>query len=592
MCGIAGWLGRTEDEDPDRGWVASALDTLAHRGPDDAGTWSDEHAVLGNRRLAVVDPTSAGRQPMLSRDGRFVVTFNGEIYNHRELRGGLEPLRGRCDTEVLVELLAAEGPAALRALRGMWAFVAWDRQEQVLIAARDPFGIKPLFWSRDAGSLRVASEVKALVPRGDPALDDDALRRYLAFGFVPPPATLRPGVRAVPPGGLLTARPGRDPELSLHTRVGLRPRARASGATAPRGLAALRDSVAVHLRGDAPIGTLLSGGVDSTAITALAAEQRPGLPAFTVGFGREGFSEVELAAESAEALGVELHTTVVGAEEFAAALPHIAWQLDDPLADAAAIPLWFVARAARRRVTVVLSGEGADELFAGYPDYCDPDLATGTPAVPHEYIGAEHIHVGAEVDRYARQGAGTARDVSAPLHAEARAAGFDPVTTMQHVDLSTWLPGDILLKADRVSMAHGLELRVPFLDREVLAVAARLSPSEKVGGGRTKLALRAAVAGVVPPEVAVRPKLGFPVPIGHWLRGELHGWARELFLETQADEHLDQRAALDLLGRYRSGEDFDWRRVWSLVMFCVWHQVHVERRHDVAAPAAPVPSGV
>ena len=356
-------------------------------------------------------------------------------------------------------------------------------------------------------------------------------------------------------------------------------------------LAALRDSVAVHLRGDVPIGTLLSGGVDSTAITALAAEQRPGLPAFTVGFGREGFSEVELAAASAEALGVELHATVVGPDEFVAALPHIAWQMDDPLADAAAVPLWFVARAARRRVTVVLSGEGADELFAGYPGYRDLGTAPGTPPLPDDSIGAGRIHADADVDRYARRGTGTARDVAAPLHAEARAAALDPVTTMQHVHLATWLPGDILLKADRVSMAHGLELRVPFLDREVLAVAARLAPSEKVGGDGMKLALRAAVAGVVPPEVATRPKLGFPVPIGHWLRDELHGWAREVLLETQADEHLDQRAALDLLRRYRAGEDFDWRRLWSLVMFCVWHQVHVEHRHDVTAPAGRVPSG-
>ena len=339
----------------------------------------------------------------------------------------------------------------------------------------------------------------------------------------------------------------------------------------------------MHLRSDVPVGALLSGGIDSAAICALAAEQRPGMDAFTVGFEREGFSEIGRAQETATWLGLNHHSLVIGVEEFASCLPRITWHLDDPLGDAAAIPLWFVAREARRRVSVVLSGEGADELFGGYHNYRAAADA-GALRVPEHHIGGEHVFVGdGEIDALARGGSASVGDIVGPLHERAAAERLDVVAGMQLVDLNTWLPGDILVKADRMTMAHGLELRVPFLDGRVAAVAARLPMGAKIASGTTKHMLREAVEPLLPPAVVARPKLGFPVPIGHWLRGELYGFAEALFREAEIDRYLRRAVALQLLRRYRSGEEFDWRKLWVLVTFCLWHQVHVERRYDAIA---------
>jgi asparagine synthase (glutamine-hydrolysing) len=595
VCGLTACLASRAGGEADTAWVAEATALLAHRGPDDAGLYAGGGVALGLRRLAILDPTARGHQPMRSADGRYVLVFNGEIYNFMELGAALAAegveLRTRCDTEVLLELLVRRGAAALRELRGMYAFVLWDGVAGELIAARDPFGIKPLFYSVHQGVLRIASEKKALMTMvdGEP-VDPDALRRYLSFQFVPPPDTMSPGVHAVPPGHTLHARPGGGPRVDCFARLSLRPAPVSSRADAEAAvLDALRESVALHLRSDVPVGALLSGGVDSAAVCALAAEQVPGLDVFTVGFEREGFSEIEAAHETADALGLRHHSLVVGVEEFVASLPAITWHLDDPLGDAAAIPLWFVAREARRHVAVVLSGEGADELFGGYHNHREA-VEAGATSVPSDYIGGEHVFVGDEVDTIVRGGTGHACDIVAPLHARAAAEGLDVVAGMQLVDLHTWLPGDILVKADRMTMAHGLELRVPFLDRSVAAAATRLPMDAKIAGGTTKHLLRQAVAGLLPAAVAGRPKLGFPVPIGHWLRGEMYGFAETLFREAEVDRYVRRAAALDLLRRYGRGEDFDWRKLWILISFCLWHQVHVEGRYDRVAPGAqPAP---
>ena len=600
MCGLTACLGSRDGAAVDEAWVAEATAALSHRGPDDVGFHAGDGVALGLRRLAILDPTPRGHQPMQSADGRFWLAFNGEIYNFRELGASLAAdgavLRGTSDTEVLLEMLARRGAEALRNVRGMYAFVLYDALRGELLAARDPFGIKPLFYSWQAGVLRLASEKKALLSRADgEPVDTDALRRYLSFQFVPPPATMSAAISSVPPGHTLRARHGEAPTLDRFARLSLRP---APGP--PRRdqtaaiLDALRDSVRLHLRSDVPVGALLSGGVDSAAICALAAEQRPGMDVFTVGFEREGFSEVARAQETAASLGLRHHSLVVEAEEFVACLPRIAWHLDDPLGDAAAVPLWFVAREARRHVGVVLSGEGADELFGGYHNHREA-VEAGVRHVPSHYIGGEHVFVGDEVDALARDGTAGVGDIVGPLHERARAERLDVVAGMQLVDLHTWLPGDILVKADRMTMAHGLELRVPFLDRRVAAVAARLPMDAKVAGGTTKHLLRQAVEPLLPAAVVTRPKLGFPVPIGHWLRGELYGFAETLFREAEVDRHLRRAAALDLLRRYRRGEDFDWRKLWVLVSFCLWHQVHVERRYDPialgwqATPSPPSP---
>src|SRR5487761_13280 len=588
MAGIAGGLALAGGTRPDADWVLRAVRRMAHRGPDDEHVISDGPVTLGARRLAVIDPSAAGRQPMRSADGRYAIVYNGEIYNYAELAQRLWArgvrLRGGSDTEPLLESYAAEGKEALRKLRGMYAFAIWDAQTGELFCARDPFGIKPLYYVLAEGGrqFRFASERKALLGPGEVSvIDPDALRRYLSFQYVPAPSTMTPPVICLPAGCSLSVRPGAPIERpSRYWRPMLRSAKSPAPDTPERVLAALRGSVDAHLRSDVPGGAFLSGGVDSAAICAIAAEYKPGMLTFTAGFARTGYSEIEEAQETAAALG-----------------------------------LWFVAREARRHVKVVLSGEGADELFGGYGVYYQPGvvraatklgpgrslaqvmadrippgqkgkglLARIATPLRSRYIGNANIFAADEVDVLTRYGGGSVYDVTGPVFDQAEAAGLDDVATMQLVDINTWLPGDILVKADRGSMAHGLELRMPFLDREVMSVAARLARAEKTAAGTTKFALREAVSSLLPQESAERRKLGFPVPIGHWFRGELSGYADQVIREARTEEWLDKRAVMDVLRRFRAGDaDVPWRQVWTLVVFSLWHQIYMERVFDPVA---------
>ena len=623
MSGIAGCLALAGGAKPDADWTVRAIRRMAHRGPDDEGVFTDGAIALGARRLAVIDQSAAGHQPMRSADGRYWMVYNGEIFNTAELAKRLRErgvaLRGGSDSEVLLEMYAAEGRDALRRLRGMFAFAIWDTRSGELFCARDPFGIKPLYYTQAEGGaqFRFASERKALLGPGEVSvIDPDALRRYLSFQYVPAPATMTPPVRCLPPGHYLTARPGGPVESFRYWRPVLRPAKSPAPETPERILAALRDSVLAHLRSDVPLGAFLSGGVDSAAICAIAAQARPGMATFTAGFARAGYSEIEEAQETAQALGLRANTYVIRPDEFAARLPQIIWQLDDPMADAAAIPLWFVAREARRQVKVVLSGEGADELFGGYGVYYQPGVVRAATRLPgwgrssaqamadriragqkgkglleriatplrSRYIGNANIFPAEDVDVLTRYGGGTAYDVTEPIFDQAADSELDDVATMQLIDINTWLPGDILVKADRASMAHGLELRSPFLDREVMAVASRLARAEKTAATTTKFALREAVAPLLPQEASERRKLGFPVPIGHWFRGELSGYADQVVREARTEEWLDKRAVIDVLRRFRAGDpEAPWRQVWALVVFSLWHQIYVERVFDPVA---------
>jgi asparagine synthase (glutamine-hydrolysing) len=629
MGGITGCLALADGSGPDTEWVDRAAMRLVHRGPDDEGFFADTDLALAFRRLAVIDPSPGGRQPMQSADGRFVLVFDGEIYNYVELAQRLlargVQLRSRSSSEVLLEMYAWLGKDVVRQLRGMYAFAIWDRRMRELFCARDPFGIKPFYYAlttadgrpRFGPQLRFASERKALADSGEvTAIDPDALRRYLSFQYVPAPATLAPPARSLPPGHVLIARPGARVDVFRYWRPELRPAKSPSSSSPERILTALRDSVAVHMRSEVPIGAFLSGGIDSATLCALAAELHPGLITFTVGFEREGYSEIDHALETATALGVKSVPYVISPEEFVASLPRIVWHLDDPMADAAAVPLWFAAREARKHVKVVLSGEGADELFGGYGVYYQPGVVragkalpawgratisrmaselppgakgkgflnrTSTP-LPRRYIGNAYVYHADQAQLLVRYGNGSEFDVTDPVYRQAADAGLDDVATMQLVDINTWLPGDILVKADRMAMAHGLELRTPFLDREVLAVAARLARVEKTAAGTTKFALREAVGALLPQATAERAKLGFPVPVGHWLSGGMYGWAEGVIRAAQTGRWLNKPAALDILQRFRAGDPaVTWRHVWLLVVFSLWHQIYVERVYDPVA---------
>jgi asparagine synthase (glutamine-hydrolysing) len=639
VCGLLAFVAATADaESPDAAArsaveadsaIALATHLMRHRGPDESGTWTDPGAdgtvVLGFNRLSIID-IAHSHQPLRwgppEAPDRYVLAFNGEIYNYLELRDELATRHGAVfatdgDGEPIVAGYHHWGADVLTRLRGMFAFALWDTVTRELFCARDPFGIKPLFMATGTGGTAVASEKKCLMDLAglvgfDPRIDHRAVQHYTVLQYVPEPETLHRGVRRLESGCSARIRPGRAPEVSRY----FAPRFAATPITrdTEQGrydeiTAVLEDSVAKHMRADVTVGAFLSGGIDSTAIAALAIRHNPRLITFTTGFEREGFSEIDVAVASAEAIGARHIAKVVSPDEFVAALPEIVWYLDEPVADPALVPLFFVAREARKHVKVVLSGEGADELFGGYTIYREPlslkpfDYLPGplrrsmgkvSKPLPEGMRGKSLLHRGSLTleERYygnARSFSDaqlrdvlpgfrddwTHTDVTAPVYAES--TGWDPVARMQHVDLFTWLRGDILVKADKMTMANSLELRVPFLDPEVFAVASRLPVEAKITRTTTKYALRRALEPIVPAHVLHRPKLGFPVPIRHWLRaGELLEWAYALVDSSQADHLVDLGAVRRMLDEHRTGTSDHSRRLWTVLIFMLWHAIFVE----------------
>src|ERR671929_810505 len=602
MCGLLAYLSTDADRvgETTVADVREALHCLHHRGPDDTAVWSDPRAVLAFNRLSIID-VEGSPQPLPYARDRYRILFNGEIYNYVELREELAAagaeLRTHGDTETIVAGYHLWGEQVVDRLRGMFAFVIWDTRTRTAFGARDPFGIKPLFTARLAdGALVFSSEKKALLEllggsAGAGGVDRASLQHYLTLQYVPEPATLHRGIRRIESGTCFRVADG-----ELHTSRYFNPAfpVRPVAADEQQGLydriaAVLDDSVRVHMRADVTVGSFLSGGIDSTAIAALAKRYNPKLMTFTVGFEREGFSEIDVAAESARAIGVEHITRVVTPEEFAESIPLVVWYLDDPVADPALVPLWFVAREARKHVKVVLSGEGADELFGGYNIYREPLslaaferlpggirralgalssklpdgmrgkdlLRRGSIPLEQRYYGNARIFRDDELSFLEKRDPDLSHvAVTAELYRRTRAAGYDDVTAMQYVDLFTWLRGDILVKADKMTMANSLELRVPFLDPEVFALASSLPLEMRVPakGDATKYALRQAMKQIVPPKIMNRRKLGFPVPTAEFLAGPLHGWARQIVTDSQTDEWLDRGHVLGLLDRLREAE--------------------------------------
>ncbi len=627
------------------GAVAHSSHLMRHRGPDEPGTWSDDQVVLGFNRLSIID-IEHSHQPLRwgpadpaepdAHRGRYVLVFNGEIYNYLELRAELAAEHGAefatdGDGEAIIAAYHYWGADALSRLRGMFAFALWDTERHELFCARDPFGIKPLFYATGPGGTAVASEKKCLLDLAailglDLGIDERAVQHYTVLQYVPEPETLHRGIRRLESGCSAVIRPGQPPEITRYfvprfaavPFVNSREQARYDEITA-----VLEDSVAKHMRADVTVGAFLSGGIDSTAIAALAIRHNPRLITFTTGFEREGFSEVDVAVASAEAIGARHVSKVVSPAEFVEALPEIVWYLDEPVADPALVPLFFIAREARKHVKVVLSGEGADELFGGYTIYREPlslkpfeylpgrlrrSMRKVSAPLPEGMRGKSLLHRGSQTleERYygnARSFSDpqlravlkifrpkwTHTDVTAPVYAQSR--DWDPVARMQHVDLFTWLRGDILVKADKMTMANSLELRVPFLDPEVFAVASRLPLDQKITRTTTKYALRRALESIVPPHVLHRPKLGFPVPIRHWLQaGELLNWAHEMLATSQSDELIDIPAVRRMLDEHLAGTSDHSRRLWTLLIFMLWHAIFVEHSvvPQISEPQYPV----
>jgi asparagine synthase (glutamine-hydrolysing) len=666
MCGFAGLL---IGVGPGANLVAlgrSMADTLIHRGPDDSGVWAEpfgDHGgvALAHRRLSIVDLSTAGHQPMHSACGRWVLVFNGEVYNHLELRASLEAAggapadwRGHSDTETLLAAIAHWGLGnTLNRCVGMWALALWDRQFRRLYLARDRLGEKPLYAGWVAGKFfAFASELKALraLPGFDNQVSREALAHYLQLGYVPGPATIYEGVQKLPPGTWATVGPGQrawqapQPYWQLAEDAvvpglaALRQAAPLDDAAAISHLeAALSDSVRLQALADVPLGAFLSGGVDSSTIVALMMAQSTNrVRTFTIGFAEAGFDESPYAAAVAAHLGTEHHTLRVTAREARDLIPQLPWMYDEPFADSSQIPMHLVCRAAREQVTVALSGDAGDELFGGYNRYFWGPRVWGKVAwLPHSLRGAlgagiqavpaalwsglghmagvvrlgEKAHKMAARLKHVRnlddlyeslltewpEGLALVREGGGADAMRGNGFGFqgaislpevppglvDPVARMMIRDTLTYLPDDILCKVDRAAMACGLETRTPFLDHRVVELAWRLPMHMKIRGNQGKWALRQVLYKYVPRELIERPKAGFGIPVGIWLRGPLREWAEELLNPNRlADEgYLVPEPITRAWKEHVSGRWDHTAKLWSVLMFQAWLEINSEVQH-------------
>jgi len=614
MCGICGIVSTRGPVDPDQ--LARMSAKLLHRGPDSDGVFVDGPVGLAARRLAIID-LETGDQPIANEDGTVHVVQNGELYNYPELRAELERAGHRFathgDTEVLVHLYEQEGPAFARRLRGMFAVALWDSTRRRLVLARDRYGIKPLYYRADGDGLEFASELRSL-PRGE--IDLDALEAFLAFNSIPAPLTIFREARKLPPGYVLV---WEDGNLSLERYARPAPvpvaelREDDEGELIEELRSRLRDSVRAHLLADVPVGVLLSGGIDSSALAALAAEES-GEPVrtFSIGFEERSFNELADARLVAERYGT-LHRELVLRPDAALLLPALADAFDEPFADSSALPTYLVSQLAAEDVKVALSGEGGDELFGGYYTYVADLLAeragglatlarplverlpSSTARASFDYKAKRFVR-GAHLPPLERHHAWK-EIFSADARAEltGRRHGFDPVdlyrerfaetdgaellARLQDVDRTIYLVDDLLVKTDRASMAHSLEARVPFLDPVVTNFALSLPVRHRVNGLRKKVLLRKAVAPLVPGRIIRGKKRGFSIPAAAWLRGELEPFAREtLSADTlRRQGFFRPEAVTTLIDRHVAGKEDLSRQLWGLLAFTLWYERHVER---------------
>jgi asparagine synthase (glutamine-hydrolysing) len=614
MCGICGIAMARGAASPDQ--LAAMSGMLVHRGPDSDGTFVDGPVGLAARRLAIID-LDTGDQPIANEDGRITVVQNGELYNYRELRRELEHAGHRFstsgDTEVLVHLYEEHGDRFVEKLRGMFAVALWDSERSRLVLARDRYGIKPLYYRESDVQLTFASELRAF-PRGE--IDFDALEAFLAFNFVPSPLTIFRDVRKLPPGHVLVWEDGRS-ELNQYARPAPTPASKVrdddEAELVEELRARLRDSVRAHLVSDVPVGVLLSGGIDSSVLAALAAEElSEPLRTFSIGFEERSFDELGDARLVAERYGTQ-HRELVLRPDAALLLPALADAFDEPFADSSALPTYLVSQLAAEDVKVALSGEGGDELFGGYYTYAADLLAQRTAwAAPLLRPFVERLPAStakASFDYKAKRFVRAAhlpplerhhgwKEIFSPDARDAltgRASDFDPVdllrarfaqtegaellARLQDVDLGIYLVDDLLVKTDRASMAHSLEARVPFLDPVVTNFALALPSRHKVRGLRKKVLLRKATAPLVPPELLRRRKRGFSIPAAAWLRGKLEPFARET-LSPQAlrrQGFFQPEAVTRLIDDHVAGREDLSRQLWGLLAFTLWHERHVQR---------------
>lgn len=621
MCGFVGclssrpWALNNENKEK----VKEMNQTIIHRGPDDEGYFFSEYVNFGFRRLSIID-VEKGSQPLSYENERYWIVFNGEIYNYVELKAELmecgHTFSTDTDTEVIIALYSRIKEETARKLRGMFAFVIWDKLEERLYGARDHFGIKPFFYSEQLDITYFASEKKSMLKAIEEELDIHSFQHFLSFQYVPEPNTITKSIKKLSPGHYFTQKPGERMKIFSYWEPQFKPSNLENSKLIKEIQDTLIDSVNVHMRSDVPIGAFLSGGIDSSFIVSIAKEVNPKIKTFSVGFETKGYSEIDIAKETAHHLDVENISYLISPEEFMNNLPKIIWHMDDPLADPAAVPLYFLAREARKHVKVALSGEGADELFGGYNIYREPQslqmftyipspikallkvvasripdgirgkslIERGVTPLNKRYIGNANIFNEKEKKHLLVQYLSNAENEKVTDLLYANSFSYDDVTKMQNIDIQTWLKGDILLKADKMSMANSLEVRVPFLDKKVFSAASKLTSSQKIKNGQTKFLLREAAKGIVPQHVWNRKKLGFPVPIRHWLKNEMYEWALQLINDSQTDSLFNKEEIYKLLADHVIEKRDNSRKLWSIFTFMIWHQIYIERVYQFDNP--------
>ena len=606
MCGFAGYF-ETDRVAYDReGVIEKMSEIIAHRGPDSDGKFVDEQVALGFRRLSIID-LAGGDQPISTEDGHYVIVFNGEIYNYRELREGLIKEHGvtfktNSDTEAILRTYAVYGNETASRLRGMFAFVIYDTERHTLYGARDYFGIKPFYYGKFDGALLFGSEIKSFLahPKFRKEVNPEALKMYLEFQYSPLKETIFKNVYKLTPGHYFTYEDGRFDEVE-YFKPTYDPKKRSFDNAVKLIDETVHSSVEYHQIADVEVGAFLSGGVDSSYVVS---DAKP-MKTYSVGFKVEGFDETGLAEDLCKILKITHKKKEITPDEFFDALPYVQYHSDEPHANLSAVPLFYLSELAARDVKVVLSGEGADEFFGGYDWYIQSGVSkvykklpmgmrkffaktlgkipqrhvkkfftSNAERVEDTYIGQAFIMNDEEADRIL---AGKYRsplsfkDVTKPYYDEV--AGYDDLTKKLYIDMNLWLPYDILLKADKMTMAHSLELRVPYLDREVWKVARSLTSGQKMKGRHTKIAFRKAALSHIPLDWANRKKAGFMVPFRVWIKDEKYAsYVRDMFRRDFTSEFFDRAALENLLDVHVAGKKNNAREIYTVLSFLIWYE--------------------
>ena len=606
MCGFVGFTNKIDNASSVLGKM---MDRIRHRGPDSDGKYVDEKIAMGFRRLSIIDLSDKGSQPIFNEDKSIVITFNGEIYNYMDLKKELleagHQFYTNTDTEVIVHGYEQWGKDILNKLRGMFAFIIFDKKKDTIFGARDFFGIKPLYYAFMGETFMWGSEIKSFLdhPAFKKELNETALENYLTFQYSPTSETFFKNVYKLPAAHFFTYENGKM-NIERYWEIKFDADEKPELEDWVNDITdVFKNSVEAHKIADVEVGSFLSSGVDSSYVAAVADVDKT----FTVGFGEdERYNEIGYAKEFSKYIGKENTSEVIKPEEYWGNFAKIQYHMDEPLADPAAVALFFVCRLAARKVKVVLSGEGADEIFGGYNIYHNPDdmasynkipkpirkgigavaehlphkhginfLIRGSKDLEERFIGNAYIFSEKERKELLRikTNAPAAMEITKPFYDKVK--DKDDVTKMQYLDLHLWMTGDILLKADKMSMAHSLELRVPFLDKKVMGLAQRIPKRYRVTKENTKYAMRIAALRACPPQTANKKKLGFPVPIRVWLKEDnYYNKVKKAFTSETAKKYFNTEKLVHLLDQHRAGEYDNSRKIWTVYSFLVWYEVY------------------